>query len=260
MKPVLSYSNKKNGLILVSFLAVLLLAGFLFISLQKNPAAEKPQESLPFEPALTNERTDYGIPQSVFEDLPGMPQDFQALVPLMQENRFTNYSFFQEEYFLQPEFYAGFKENALNYWINPNPTHRAVSGYGFYPLQQQIALRAGETTTASFFMHSGWGVQSVQGTKIIQTNPQGAIKITILEPEFLLGYSFPKFSRTWAKKVTVTIKADESILPGKYDLVFSVTNPSQENREKWTAETERGYYDIGFSSVLLTSTITVKVI
>lgn len=208
---------------------------------------------------LEEKRKTYGFPTAVFEELPKPPKDFEKIVELMHKGNYSNYVFFPKEFFLQPEFYPGFKENGFSYWQNPSLTHYAVSGHGFYPSIQEITIKKGQTKTIAFFLHAGWGVQSFQGTKIETKNTNNWIKIKIPEPEFLLGYSYPKFSNSWAKKIQAIISIDQNTPTGKYELEFFPTNPSQEKKQKWTTNLKRKYESIAGYGINLNTKITIKV-
>lgn len=250
-----------NAKIIAGIFFVILSAGaFYFLSQKPFDGSTEETKLFPSkEPsgnidALLEKRKGYGIPLGVFEDLPKPPSDFQKLVELMHKGMYTNYAFFPPEYFLQPEFYKSFNENTRAYWTNPSMTHYGAAGYGFYPSFQELSVMPGETITVAFFVHAAFGVQNFQGIKIVQKNMFEGIKANVFEPEFSLGYSYPKFSGTWAKKIMIIISVDNAASPGEYKLDFSAqtfpANDANSNR----------YFVGGGGSAGISSTILVKVL
>lgn len=217
-----------NAKILAGIFFVVLSAG-AFYFLSQKPLDGSTQETKPFLPkepfdnldGLLEQRNGYGIPLGVFEGLPKPPADFEKLVELMHKGAYTNYAFFPPEYFLQPEFYESFNSNTRAYWTNPSMTHYGAAGYGFYPSFQEISILPGDRITAAFFVHAGFGVQNYQGLKVVAKNNYQGTTVSVAEPEFVLGYSYPKFSNTWAKKVVVIVSSGKNALPGEYKIDFS---------------------------------------
>ena len=213
-----------------------------------------------YENSLSETRESYGIPENVFEELPVAPQDFEKIVSLLHENKFLNYRFFSEKYFLQPEFYPSFPENALNYWLSSSQTHYAAAGYGFYPVKQNIVVEKKSSNTIRFFVHAGYGVQSYQGIKINYALPENSgIGIEIIEPEFLLSPSYPKFTKNWAKEVDVKITTQENVSSGIYEIKFTVSSPSNENREKWNDEIQGKYFDAAYAGAPFAHSLIIEV-
>ncbi len=243
--------------------AALIVIGFvlLFVHLILTQSAFTPEipDSNPNPNPLLKTRQSYGLPLSVFEVLPQSPRDFETLVSQLHRGAYTNYAFFPSDYYLQPEFYPSFTQNAFSYWLTPDPTHYAAGGYGFYPNQQQLQMRAGEARTASFFVKSGWGVQTNQGMRIELQNATAAFQAQIQDSEFLLGPNFPKFSKNWAHKVNVRITIPPNTPTGTYPLAFFAANPSESKRNEWVAETQGNYFDIQRTNVSLRTVIELRI-
>src|SRR3989344_3203375 len=130
---MISNEQKKILLIAAIFVVFSILTAFFFLS-QNNPTAQNELQKAEEKSELSElglQRKKYGFPIAVFEELPRAPKDFFSIVSLMHAGKYTNYAFFPQEYFLQPEFFSSFKENALSYWLSPSPTHYAAAGYGF---------------------------------------------------------------------------------------------------------------------------------
>lgn len=246
----------------IVFLATILAVFFFIAFFQIEPNKQNPGDVQNNEISLTAlelQRKNYGFSTAIFEELPNPPKYFFELVSLIHAGKYQNYPFFGREFFLQPEFFPSFKENAFSYWLSPSPTHYAAAGYGFFPSIQQVELKPEETKTVAFFMHAGWGVQSVQGTKIAYSSANQWIDIEVIEPEFLLEESFPKFSKNWARKIVAKISATAQTVPGTYEIVFFAQNPSPESRQKWSVGSSRPYFDIQAARTGANAKIFLKV-
>ena len=205
-------------------------------------------------------RKDYGIPLGVFEELSRPPSDFSKLVSLMHSNSFATYTFFGEAYYLQPEFYTSFPGSALSYWKQPSTTHYGAMGYGFFPASQRISIKKGKTVTARFFLHTGFGVQSWQGmsVKTMNENENLQVETIPMQQDILLGPTFPKFSREWAKAIDVKIHAPNAIRPGTYYIKFFASFPSQEKSSEWKQKHKK-YFDAAMAGAAVSHTIELEV-
>lgn len=216
-------------IIAIAGITVLIIIGAVYLFLpktvggptQETDLVQTTQTQNVFDP-LSDQRKTYGIPLGVFEDLTKAPNDFSILVEKMHKGNYSNYVFFPQEYFLQPEFYPSFNEATRAYWVNPSLTHYGAAGYGFYPAYQEISIPQGKSMTAAFFVHAGFGVQNYQGLKIMPKNNYPGISVSIIEPQLLLGYSYPKFSNDWAKKVLLVISVGDTVETGDYEINFFV--------------------------------------
>jgi len=204
---------------------------------------------------------DYGIPNGVFEELPAVPADFNKIVSLMHKNIFKNYDFFSKDYWLQPEFYPSFRQNGLEYWQKADATRYGVAGIGFFPATQAITMKRGSEKTTAFFVHAAFGARTFQGIKLkaVATGNADGLSVELLDAEFLLGPSFPKFSSSWANRVRAKITASSEAKSGSYDLTFETVAPSAENSEKWRAESQGNYFETAKAGAEMFETITVKV-
>lgn len=241
--------------LLIALLLALLAYFFVFYSGGKNVFNGKDEYAGAGqkENILLGQRKAYGISQTVFSELPAPPTDFNRIVGLYLEGRFTDDFFFSEKYFLQPEFYPSFVRNGLGYWLNPSTTHWAAYGYGSFPIRKTITIKQGEKARARFFIHSGYGVRSYQGIglKAVFSDEKAGdfFEVKIGEPAFLLGPNYPKFERNWAKDVLIEILPKGNTPKGTYALSVFVSSPPAELGEKWEKEIKGIYFDAGFASV-----------
>ncbi|MDO8626850.1 MAG: hypothetical protein Q7K42_00150 [Candidatus Diapherotrites archaeon] len=237
-KPVL---QKNNSQILIVIIIVIVLAVLLSNKTIVNIFTGTNFTAVTGGEAVLLERQNYGIPMSVFEDLPILPKDFAEsnYIPLG-----TDYTNFSEDYFLQPEFFPSFGENSLAYWRNPDPKRYVALGYGFFPGVQKIIVKKGTAINARFFMHSGFGVQSFQGmkVKVISGGENSNVEVKVLSDEFLLGPNFPKFSKNWAKAIDVKVFPNDSTETGLHVFRFGVEFPSTKSSE-WRKIYGDNYFD-----------------
>jgi len=203
---------------------------------------------------LLEQRASYGLSPAIFSGLPAPPNDFNTIVPLYREGKFRDEFFFSEKYFLQPEFYPSFTRNGLAYWLNPDTTHYGAYGYGSYPLKKTVFIKAGESASARFFMHSGYGVRSFQGV-LLEASVGGSggegrnfFDVEIKGPAFLLGPSFPKFERNWAKGIILEVSSATGTPASTYTIKVTASAPPLELSNKWRSESPGKYFDAGFVS------------
>ena len=86
------------------------------------------------------------------------------------------------------------------------------------------------------------------------------IKVELLNSEFLIGPSFPKFSSTWATKATVKITVDKNASIGERSITIFVDKPSIENSTKWQKEFNQKYYETVDAGAEILETITINVV
>ena len=208
---------------------------------------------------LEAKRETYGISLGVFEDLPEPPNDFDRMVSAMHSSQFRNYAFFSEDYFLQPEFFPSFPLHALSYWKEPNPDYYAAMGFGFFPSEQKIRVGIGETVTARFFVHTAFGVQSFQGTKLSSPESIQGIELVVSVQEFLLGPAFPKFDKNWVQAVDVVIHAGEEATAGSYRFEFALERPSSEKSSEWEEQYKGRYFNASTAGANIYHALNVQI-
>lgn len=214
-------------------------AAFLFLTKSNEIASE---EIYSGGSPVAMQRPLYGLSPGVFSGLPGFPRDFNKMVSLYHSGEFSDELFFPEEYYLQPEFYPSFMGNGLKYWLEPATGYWAAHGYGSFPVKKTIAIKPGEKKAIAFFVHSGYGVRSFQGVALeIEGTNNSYVEAEVVEPSFLLGPNFPKFSNNWARKVLIKVFAKENA-SGEHNFKVRVVRPAQELSDKWS-QTEKRYYD-----------------
>lgn len=235
----------KRFFVLCAIALALIAAAAIFFLLQPKPQT-MPLAVLPASEPREFEKIDrsaYKIPLGVFSDLPEIPKDFLFIKSLFEENR-IGLDFVSAAYYLQPEFYPNFSSDGLPYWLKPEPERWGIVGYGVYPGDKAVSARPGETARVSTILRSGFGVRTFQGVRLEESLPAGAEKffaVKFREKTFLLGPSYPSFSRDWAKKIEMEIDVSPETPKGNYVIGFDVARPPKELSDKWLQQ-YKGFY------------------
>ncbi len=182
----------------------------------------------------------------IFSQLPKIPEDFSEIAYLLASGRFYALGSLSEEYYMQPEFYPGFKESGLKYWSQPDPKYWATNGYGTYPAEQfdTLSLSGRQDFTAVVFFYTGHGVQTYQGATIIPTaSSLKHFDLSISPDTVLLEPVFPKFSKDWAYQLMITGKLKPGTPPGQYEVDFILVPPPKEKREEWEFKYRNIYFN-----------------
>ncbi len=204
--------------------------------------------------------------EEIFEQLPPPPEDFSEIAYLLASGRTYAIGGLSEEYFLQPEFYPGFKESGLKYWSEPDPKYWSTNGYGSYPGEQFDTLshsgRRGEFVAVVFF-YTGYGVQTYQGLTFVPASDSLNYFDIKIEPDtILLTPVFPAFSSDWAHQIVITGKLKPDTPPGEYTIGLVVAPPPKEKRDEWGFKYRNLYFDaataIGPSGYPIKLNITVE--
>lgn len=184
--------------------------------------------------------------QDIWGSLPRPPNDFGETGYLIATGRNYAIGSLDESYYLQPEFYPGFKNNGLRFWSDPDPRYWAANGFGTYPADQWDSLQIGEREefTAVVFMYSGFGVQTYQGVKLAPTAAsQENFDISVTPDVFLLEPTFPKFEEGWVQRVVVMGKLKPGTKPGNYVVGLNVEVPPVEKLQEWQFKYRSLYYN-----------------
>jgi hypothetical protein len=218
----------------------------------------------------------------VFSHIPMMPKDFWVFYYLIKAGR-LDFSDVDERYWKQPEFYGdtftrpgGGAEMMREYIaskgvlcrIAPNGTEICgpvwyFMGYGTYPAEAGVTMRAGMTDTLLTFFYTSFNVYAWQGMQLYVDYP--ASITTVLEmdgkksfeqdPEvtkqyfdievnpkiLLLEPAVPHFYYNWTQRVEIKVHAKENTPPGYYVIGIYITSPPEELNHQWTLE-YYGYY------------------
>ncbi len=183
---------------------------------------------------------------AIFSELPPTPENFGEIAYFLASGSFFAVGGLGEEYWKQPEFYPGFKENGLRYWTEPDASSWAPNGYGTYPAEQWATLKTGDTEIfeATVFLYSGYGVQTYQGVTLFpQAEASQHFDIEITPNTLILEPNFPAFQSEWAKKIIIrgTLKPDTP--KGEYLVAVNVGFPPEDKRKEWALKYLNLYQD-----------------
>ncbi|HIH21678.1 MAG: hypothetical protein J4478_03845 [Candidatus Diapherotrites archaeon] len=233
----------ENKKMLTIAIAVLVAIGLLAVFLNERFEKESNGFENGKEGSVLGERQEYGIPESVFVELPEVPGDFNQVVELYYAGKISA-DYLSEAYYKQPEFYGNFKKDGLKQWLEPAKDRWAVNGFGITPASQEIKLGEANTAKARVFIYSSFGVRTFQGLRLRAEIPEELkehLSIEFSEQEFLLEPNFPKFEKEWSQAVDVYFKAKGSIPEGRREIFFSIANPDLEKEKEW-GEKYNGFY------------------
>jgi hypothetical protein len=214
--------------------------------------------------------------EEIFQKLPPIPSDFAELAYSLATGRLYQIGTLGEEYYKQPEWYFHTDQTALANrmfafagWSAPQLNYWGDYGGAAYPADQfdTVSKSKRKKFTAVVFVTNGWNIQNWVGmTMIANNNALKNFDIKISEdktgqPYFLLGPTFPKFSRDWATRITIEGEVKDTTPPGVYVIHVNPIAPPTELNAKWSSEHIGIYTPYGFFSpdtgyITLTVTVT----
>lgn len=184
--------------------------------------------------------------EEIFSSLPQIPKGFSETSYLLASGKYFSIGFLEKEFYTQPEFYPGFKENGLRFWEKPDPTSWGVIGYGTYPAYQSDTLKLGERENfvSVVFLYASYGVQTYQGVALEQDSASKQyFDVSISPKNLLLDPTFPKFGKNWAEKIIITGRIKPGTPKGDYVIGINLETPPRELKAKWEFEHKNLYYD-----------------
>lgn len=221
--------NKFLILIIIITLVILFfissnISGFFTL---KEPISYRPKHCI----------EDKCIDPIVFSKLPSYPKDFSKEINS------------PESFWKQPEFYNF--ESSIEYYINPPVGYRGYYGFGAYPSERRVTMKAGDERETFTYFHTSWFVNKYQGLKlnpVIDEEIKDYFDIEI-EPEvILLEPTFPVFEYNWTQKIIIKIKAKDPP-QGKYMIGVDASEPSLEYSQKWFEKYGNKYVEAGIFGV-----------
>lgn len=183
--------------------------------------------------------TSYETPEEVpvyLEDICSKPDDFDLVLGELRKQ--ADICELSKEYYLQPDFYADSWEVGKQHYEKHDYSRWLVYGHGAYPAYPKAVFfsnKVGEEMQICTLYHTGWGVETYQGLKLIPEENK-YFEVVIKPDEFLLQPTFPNFDTGWVKKVNITVRIKQTLPSGVYDIVVDVVNPSKEKRDEWVSE------------------------
>ena len=227
--------------------ALLLIIGIFFWT--QSPSA--PTADFSLQNCMDLNRESYGISPGVFAELPSPPKCFQSTINARRIGTFTDDFFFTEAFYSQPEFYSSFSSNGLPYWHKPVSRNWGIVGFGIQFNQKQLSIRAGETKKVRIFMHSGYGIRTFQGVRIVPVVLGRSIAPFIsikgnpdASEAFVLGPNFPKFDPRWSKALEFEISVSPSAESNYTIIEFRTASPYPEQNQQFETEFSGKYYPV----------------
>lgn len=200
--------------------------------------------------------------EDIFSELPPIPSDFAEVAYDVSQGKLYQIGLLGEEYYHQPEFYTFIdletgivnREYSLKPWSNPELNQWGDNGMQTYPAEQydSLQLSGRQNFSAVVFVTAGWNIQNWVGVHLIpNSDVLKYFDIEISEehtgnPYFLLGPTFPRFSKDWATKVIIEGKLKAGTPPGKYVIGINPVAPASELSQKWSEEHPGLYSPYGF--------------
>lgn len=219
---------------------------------------------------------DLASEEEIFSELPPVPSDFSKVAFNFATGQLYQLSSMTASYYTQPELYfhsdqtalvnrklafSGWSQPQLNYWGDYGGSATPADQYGV------VSKKDRKSFNAAVFVTNGWNIQNWIGVHMV-TNQSASqyFDITISEektgqPYFLLGPTFPKFSRDWATKLTISGTVKDTTPPGVYQVRVNPIQPPKELSQKWSDD-HLGIYvpygglvpDTGFITLNITVT------
>lgn len=214
--------------------------------------------------------------EQIFEELPPIPSDFSTVAYNFATGQLYQLGSVSGSYYKQPELYfhtdqtavsnrklafSGWSKPQLNYWGDYGMTATPGSQFG------KVDKGTHKTFTAAVFLANGWNIQNWVGTHmVVNQSAKEYFDITVSEeqtgqPYFLLGPTFPYFSKDWATKIIIKGTVKSTTPPGEYIVRVNPVAPPAELSQKWS-EDHVGIYvpygglvpDTGFVTLNITVT------
>lgn len=200
--------------------------------------------------------------EDIFSELPSVPTDFPSVAYDVSQGKLYQIGLLDETYYKQPEFYTFIdletgivnREYSLRPWSQPQLNQWGDNGMQAYPAEQfdNLSISDRQTFSAVIFVTNAWNIQNWVGVHLVpNSDTLKNFDLTISEettgqPYFLLGPTFPKFTRDWATKVTIEGKLKPGIAPGKYVVGVNPVPPANELSQKWSDDHPGLYAPYGF--------------
>ncbi|MBI4043997.1 MAG: hypothetical protein HY393_04295 [Candidatus Diapherotrites archaeon] len=184
--------------------------------------------------------------EDIYSDLPSLPGDFGEVAYGIFNGQYLSIGLLGAEYYKQPEFYPGFKDNGFKAWTDFDPQYWTPQGYGSYPALQEDVLVLGkrETATGIVFVHTDWGVQAWQGARITSTaKTRECFDVTITPDAFLLDPSWPRFGSNWGQRIEVIAQLKPACRKqGTYQVELEMVHPPKDLAAQWALEHKNLYF------------------
>lgn len=198
----------------------------------------------------------------IFSELPTIPAEFASVAYDVSQGKLYQIGLLDETYYKQPEFYSFIdletgivnRVYSLRPWSQPQLNQWGDNGMQTYPAEQfdTLSLTGRQSFSSVVFVTNAWNIQNWVGVHLVpNSDTLNYFDITISEdqtgnPYFLLGPTFPRFSRDWATKVVIEGKLKSGTPQGRYVIGINPVAPATQLSEKWSEAHPGLYAPYGF--------------
>ncbi|MBM3281874.1 MAG: hypothetical protein FJY86_00850 [Candidatus Diapherotrites archaeon] len=198
----------------------------------------------------------------IFSELPPISDHFSATAYDVSIGKLNQIGLLDEGFYKQPEFYTFIdqetgvvnREFSFRPWTRPELNQWGDNGMQAYPADQfdSVEITGRDTFTAVVFVTAGWNIQNYVGVNLVPNHDvTNYFDIAISEEKtgksyFLLGPTFPRFSREWATKVVIDGKVKPGTPAGRYVIGINPVAPPSQLNQKWSEEYPGLYAPHGF--------------
>jgi len=170
------------------------------------------------------------------KELPEKPANYDLVLREIERN-YVDLSDLGPEYYLQPDFYPGWRVGR-EFYTKHDYSRWGVYGHGAYPANPTITFTSrdvGGWISFSTLYKTGYGIETYQGIRLV---PQSSeyFDISVSPNQFLLEPTFPYFYKGWVQPITIKVTIKAPVEPGTYKVAFEVLPPNNEQRKKWVWE------------------------
>ena len=185
------------------------------------------------------DRSDYGIDFRAFTRLPLVPYDWGKMKYAFDQSMYHVLAGADEGYYLQPEFYDVWFEMGIPFHSNPKKLCKA--GFFAVPSGQRIYTEPGATIETFALIHSSFCTNNLQSFKLSTFYPEKGttddgieyeqdkdvvrryVSVDFDPGEIILGRTYPKFEKDWARKISVKINVRDGAPRGLYVVAVGAT-------------------------------------
>jgi hypothetical protein len=199
------------------------------------------------------DRSGYGIDRSAFGSLPLIPEDWGKIKYAYDQGQMFVINALDSNYYMQPEFYDDWFALGLPFF--KNHTSSCSTGVFAEPLEQKMYTVSGSTIGTYFVIRSSFCVDERQAVKLAITYPSSSnalessftqdpnvvkkyITASINPDVMILGQTYPKFSKDWAKRINITVTVADNTPKGIY-----VVSLALDKYEPWSGKSNDVNYD-----------------
>jgi len=192
---------------------------------------------------------------NTFGTLPKIPSDFGEITYMIYTGKLTNLQEIKPEYYLQPEFFPLFIDNGLQFYKNYEPKYIGTYGWGVYPSEQWLSVKAKSKGQIALFFKTGWGIETWQGMNLYAYSNCDWIKPQVENLPFVTPPTYPEFctvqkcGEDWARLITINLDIGEVAVGQKCQVMLSNQAPPTDKDKEWLYKYKTDYVSASNSMV-----------